>query len=69
MMLSLRKSNQIGLLHRQMNTLSCRDENLSFFTSTVTMETNNISCIGTFLSQYIYLKLNVLHGPILCCGL
>ena len=29
-MMSLRKSNQIGLLHRQMDTLSSRNENLSF---------------------------------------
>ena len=50
----LKKTKSNGLLHRQMNTLSCRNENLSFFTSTVTMETNNISCIGTFLSQYIW---------------
>ena len=30
-MLSLRKTNQIGLLHRQMGTLSCGNEKLGFY--------------------------------------
>ena len=51
-MLILRKSSQIGMLHGQMDTLSCRNEQLSFLhiknVFIVTMETNNISCMGTF---------------------
>ena len=41
-MLSLRKTNQNGLLHRQMSTLSCENDNLDFFYYVVTMVTNNI---------------------------
>ena len=52
--LNLRKSNRNWTVAQTNGYSFLQKWSSELFTSIVTMETNNISCIETFLSQYIY---------------